>query len=409
MDDQICRLRGVVQHYAWGGFDFIPNFLRLLVKENIPYAEYWLGAHPSAPSDVELPDGTSIFLDAAIKQLPLKFLGEEVYNRFGELPYLLKVLDVSEMLSIQVHPGKEEAGKGYDREELEGVLLDAPHRNYKDRNHKPEVMVALSDFWLLHGFKPHEDLLHTLQHTPGFGGLLNVYEQSGYYGLYKHVMEMPQQEANELLSPLVEDAFKSDYQKHEPGYWVKKMYKGKMPSSAIDRGIFSIYFFNIVNVKPGEGIFQQAGVPHAYLEGQNIELMANSDNVLRGGLTPKHIDVPELLKHTKFEGIIPKVLRGELAHEVENCYNCPVQDFGLTMVKLSDEKNYSSSSYSAEIILVTEGAVTAGGKEFISGEAFLLLPGTDYTAHAKVDSVFFKAFVPKLSAEKQTGEGGISF
>lgn len=394
MKDQILKLSGTVQHYAWGGFDFIPELLMLVVKENKPYAEYWLGAHPSSPSDVEMLDKTTMFLDAAIHQLPLKFLGEDVYNRFGELPYLLKVLDVAEMLSIQVHPTREEAAKGFDREEAAGVPIDAPHRNYKDRNHKPEVMIALSEFWLLHGFKQHDVLVKTLERVPQLNQLMKVYEKESYFGLYKHVMEMSQAEADSLLAPLVQNALTGKWKKDEPEHWVSRLYKGKAPHN-VDRGIFSIYFFNIVNLQRGEAIFQAAGVPHAYLEGQNVELMANSDNVLRGGLTSKHIDVPELLKHTRCEGITPHVMKGDAAQEGERVFACPVEDFGIAHLQFRQGQQYTASSYSAEILLVTKGAVLVEDREFSSGQAFLVVPQSDYTILAKEDAIVFKAFVPR--------------
>ncbi|MBC7588692.1 MAG: mannose-6-phosphate isomerase, class I, partial [Chitinophagaceae bacterium] len=153
--NKILQLKGKVQHYAWGGSSFIPSLLHIDNAENKPHAEYWMGTHPSAPS--ELFDGAaSISLDQFIQQNPIKVLGEKVFKQFKALPYLFKVLDVNDMLSIQVHPSKAEAEKGFDAEEAAGIPLNAPNRNYKDSNHKPEIMVALSEFWLLHGFKSKE-------------------------------------------------------------------------------------------------------------------------------------------------------------------------------------------------------------------------------------------------------------
>ncbi|WP_207492542.1 mannose-6-phosphate isomerase, class I [Aridibaculum aurantiacum] len=397
MKDQIFKINGAVQHYAWGGFDFIPSLLRMARKEQKPYAEYWLGAHPSAPSDVELPDGTSIFLNAAIKQLPFKYIGEKVYERFGELPYLLKVLDVREMLSIQVHPTREEAIKGFEKEEAAGIPIDAPHRNYKDRNHKPEVMIALSDFWLLHGFKPADELVATLQQVPSFKELVAVFEKEGYFGLYKHVMEMPQDAADAMLGPVVKEALAGTPPKNDPAYWVAKLYNGNAPVDGFDRGIFSIYFFNIVQLHKGQAIFQQAGVPHAYLEGQNVELMANSDNVLRGGLTPKHVDVPELLKQTTFEPIHPYVQGGVVKEGGERIFDCPVEDFGISMFSLENGKAYTATAFSAEIFLITQGSVSVGEQQFSAGEAFLVAAETEYTIVANEDTEAYKAFVPKLA------------
>ncbi len=394
MKDQICKLVGTVQHYAWGGFEFIPSLLNQPNVDHKPFAEYWLGAHPSAPSEVQLAAGTSIFLNDAIAQLPFKFVGEEVYNRFGGLPYLLKVLDVKEMLSIQVHPTKEEAEKGFEREEAAGIPINAPHRNYKDKNHKPEVMVALSDFWLLHGFKPEAELRKILQSVPLFTGLENLFERDGYYGLYKHLMEMPQSDADKMLRPLVLQALAGDSDRSTPEYWVRKLYQHNVPASNFDRGIFSIYLFNIVHLKPGQAIFQGAGLPHAYLEGQNVELMANSDNVLRGGLTPKHIDVPELLKHTHFDTITPQILDGVALDENERNYPLPSKEFGISQVSLTIGQQFSGRSYSAEIFIVMDGTVSVDGQVFEKGDAFIVTAEESYTLTTPDSALLYKAFVP---------------
>jgi mannose-6-phosphate isomerase len=390
---KIFKLQGKVQHYAWGGYEFIPELLGFNNSDHKPCAEYWMGAHPSASGQLETEEGLQSWYDL-IQQDRLEHLGEEVYQNFGELPYLFKVLDVNEMLSIQVHPTREEAKKGYEREEAEGVPVTAPHRNYKDKNHKPEVMVALGEFWLLHGFKKEEELQRVLETVPEFNFLSKVFAEDGYYGLYKMVMEMPQEEVDELLLPLIEREITSPPAREEPGYWVSKLYNGVLPAANCDRGIFSIYFFNIVHLKEGEAVFQGAGLPHAYLEGQNIELMANSDNVLRGGLTPKHIDVPELLKLITFERTEPNILTGEVSVTGEIDYPLPVEDFAISAIKLQNGREYVSKSKSAEIYLVMEGEAHCDHITCKRGEVFVVLPGEEYTVRGIEDSVLYKAFVP---------------
>lgn len=397
---KIFKLKGKAQHYAWGGYDYIPNWLNIDNTEHKQYAEFWMGAHPSA-SSVLVDGDNEVALYAAIKQNPATYIGQQVFDRFGELPYLFKILDVKDMLSIQVHPSKGEAVKGYEAEEAAGVLLHEPHRNYKDRNHKPEVMVALSEFWLLHGFLGKDELLDVLQNTPEFGGLDDVFNTAGYKGLYQYVMELPQDEVNQLLTPLVERELKArqggKLQKHQPGWWVSKLYLEDGITGDIDRGVFSIYFFNIVKALPGEAIFQGAGMPHAYLEGQNVELMANSDNVLRGGLTPKHVDVPELLKHTIFEGTVVNIMRGERKGEGEVIYNCPVPDFGITKIALTAGQQAIGTSQSLEIIVVMDGTLQVTGVNTVhakKGEAIAILPGEDYTLTTGSNVLAYKAFVP---------------
>ncbi|RYZ27358.1 MAG: mannose-6-phosphate isomerase, class I, partial [Chitinophagaceae bacterium] len=150
----IYKLKGVVQHYSWGGTDFIPQLLGVSNPEQKPFAEYWLGAHPAAPAILE---SLNLSLHQFISNHPKEALGDQVAPKFGSLPYLFKILDVKQMLSIQVHPSKVAAEEEFEKENKAGVAINAPNRNYKDSNHKPELMYALSDFWLLHGFKKKED------------------------------------------------------------------------------------------------------------------------------------------------------------------------------------------------------------------------------------------------------------
>ncbi len=396
--DKIVRLQGKVRHYAWGGFEFIPSLLGIKNDQHQPFAEYWMGAHPSATSEVAIGE-KPVSLYELIRTDPAAMLSEKVYQRFGELPYLFKVLDVHDMLSIQVHPSKIEAEKGFDAEEAAGIPLTAPHRNYKDRNHKPEVMVALSDFWLLHGFKSKQAIEKVLDAVPELKVFQPFFKKEGVKALYQFVMEMGQQEVNSVLAPLVRRALRrkqdGELDKNQPDWWVAKLYAGKTETGDIDRGVFSIYFFNIVSVKPGEAVFQAAGIPHAYLEGQNIELMANSDNVLRGGLTPKHIDVPELMKHTLFEEVVPVVMTGHPVLTGETVYPCPVPDFGISRIELSATVSYNNQASSIELMLVTEGGAVINNSLVLKrGEAVALLPGATYTIHASGYCTLFKAFVP---------------
>jgi len=395
--NKIFKLNGVIQHYAWGGNTFIPDLLGVENTSDKTFAEYWMGAHPSASAILETSDGPVSLIDIINKD-PETVLTKAVYDRFGELPYLLKVLDVKQMLSIQVHPTKEEAEKGFEAEEVAGIPINAPNRNYKDRNHKPEVMVALSDFWLLHGFKEKTLLEKTLADVQEFNILLPLFKMDGYQGLYQFVMELGQQEVNSFLMSVVKRVIRQkkdgELVKSDPGWWVAQLFEGVDQIADIDRGVFSIYFFNIVNVQPGEGVFQGAGLPHAYLEGQNIELMANSDNVLRGGLTPKHIDVPELLKHTIFEGIVPNILIGNEIRIGEKSYPCPVPDFAISKIELAGKRAYSNTTEGLEVLIVTAGGAILNNSIVLKrGEAICLLPDAAYNLESSGNCTLFKAFV----------------
>lgn len=399
--NKIFPIKGIVQHYAWGGFSFLPELLQEENTANEPWAEYWMGAHPKAPS-IDLDNNKN--LKALIDADPVGTIGEQVQKRFGELPYLFKVLDVKDMLSIQVHPSKTEAEKGFDAEEKAGIAISDAKRNYKDRNHKPEVMVALSEFWLLHGFLPEDKLVKVLEDVPEFHSLVSVFDGNNYKALYQHVMELPQAESDQILLPIIQRELQKKHdgelQKNDAGWWVTKLYENEPPTINIDKGIYSIYFFNIVKANPGEAVFQAAGIPHAYLEGQNMELMANSDNVLRGGLTPKHVDVPELLKHTLFQPVHPNVMKAASDTAVETVFSCPVPDFGLSMLQLEKGQSYSSTSSSLEIFFIIEGAVTIADSTTTvvlkRGQAAAILTATNYSLNASEKAVVFKAFVPQI-------------
>jgi len=401
LKNKIYKLKGTVQHYAWGGYDFIPSLLGEPIVTQQPWAEYWMGAHPSA-SSLLIEDNNTISLYDAIINDPEKTLGSAVFNEFGELPYLLKVLDVRDMLSIQVHPSRSEAIKGFDAEEAAGIPINAPNRNYKDRNHKPEVMVALSEFWLLHGFKEETLLERVLEDILEFNVFIPLFKKEGIKGLYQFIMEMSQEDIDHLLHNLVkkEISRKRNHAltKDQPGWWVAKLFDHADSVKNIDRGIFSIYFFNIVKVEKGEAIFQGEGIPHAYLEGQNVELMANSDNVLRGGLTPKYIDVPELIKHTSFTGIKPVVMKGNSIDGLERNYPCPVADFGINRIELAGNNTFGSVTHALEIVLITEGAcvIDDGNTNLVlkKGESAAIFPNHSFKIVSSGYCEIFRAFVP---------------
>lgn len=383
----IFHLKGTVKHYDWGGTHFIPELLDLPNETHKPFAEYWMGIHPQGISTIDIPDG-----------------GCRPLTQWTEsLSYLLKILDVKDMLSIQVHPSKKEAEKGFTYENAAGVPIDAPNRNYRDDNHKPELMLALGDFWLLHGFKPVEELLDTLMHVEELRDLLPLFNTNGYAALYRHVMEMPQEEVNHILKPLVQKIVplynQGKLKKGEEDHWVARAAITFDKGENIDRGIFSIYLFNIVHLKKGEAIFQDAGVPHAYLEGQNVEIMANSDNVLRGGLTTKHIDVNELLTHTKCEATWPDIMEGVTVGK-EKLYKTPVPDFELSSFELNKDESIELNPVSTEILLLLNGElhVSATDNEPVilkKGKiSAVLLPGQSVTLRADSHCLVFRAKRP---------------
>ena len=384
---------GVIQHYAWGGYSYLPELLHKSNPQQKPWAELWMGAHAKGPGQVH---GSEHTLDELIARKPATLLGGKVAERFGDrLPFLLKILDVREMLSIQVHPTKEAAEEGYAREERDGPARDAPDRNYRDDNHKPELGVALTDFYLLHGFRSAEAIRGTLTGIPGWSDLLETFDSEGTKALYARVMETGQDEIDRLLQPLVKQLAQGSYTRDEPAFWAQRAIEQYTKDGHHDRGMFSIYWFNLVHLKPGEGIFQDAGIPHAYLEGCCIELMANSDNVLRGGLTPKHIDVPELLDNTRFSPVAPHVLQLEPAGGHWQTYPTPAPDFRLLRSTITRGSSIDVDTQSgAAILLLLEGALSGGGVALDDqARTSFVAAGSSLTLEAAADSTLFLATV----------------
>lgn len=368
--EKIIKVKGVFKHYDWGGKSFLPNLLHRSNEEGKPYAEYWLGS--------------------------------DLHNEAGNLPYLFKVQDVEKMLSIQVHPTKEAAEEKFKEENEKGIPLDAPHRNFKDKNHKPELLSPLSDFYLLHGFKPADKLIALLNTVPELKFLLDEFRNGDYRRLYTKVMTMPQADVNRVLSPLLNGIIplyrEGKLEKSDEHFWAARAALTFNTPDKIDRGIFSIYLFNIVKMQEGEALFQNAGLPHAYLEGRTMEIMANSDNVLRGGLTPKHIDVKELLEHTSFEPTVPNVITGSTEDTHEEIFKTIAEDFQLSRIIIEPHRGIALNAAHADIYFVYDGigSVTADEEvtDFRSGDALLVTP--EIVAHFASDTkaVLYRATVP---------------
>jgi len=382
------KLHGVHRHYDWGGTQYIPQLMQLKNDQNKPFAEYWMGAHASAPAIIDTDQFGSIALDQLLQK----------DKSLGNLPYLYKILDVASMLSIQVHPNKSDAAIGFEKEEKAGISLTASNRNYKDKNHKPEVMVALSDFWLLHGFLAPALMQKRLNEFQPFKGLVNAFANDDYKNLYQHFMQLETADSDAILIPLLEEAVASvkngSVNKMHPHWWANKYYQGVVPSAHVDKGIFSIYILNIVFIPKNHGIFQGAGLLHAYLEGQNIELMANSDNVLRGGLTPKHVDMNELMQHVLFKPTYPAVMEGTPINPTEVNYPCPVSDFGLSKLAIKAGDSYTIHTQSIEMLLVMEGQMELQGQIYQAGEVALIKPEQAISIGSSKGVLIFRSFAP---------------
>ena len=285
----------MIQHYAWGATDVIPELLGR-EPDDRPVAELWIGVHPGGPSVLADESRT---LSELIASDPVGMLGAPVAERFGGLPYLLKVLAIEHPLSLQAHPSVEQAVRGFESER--SLPMDYPARNYRDSNHKPEQVCALTDFVGLCGFRPVEqtaELLETLRAPVLLGYRARLLAQGGLRDVVTDLLTATPTRITAILAELLPAAERISQAagawSAETGWLVRlgAEYPG-------DRGVVIAALLNLVHLAPGQSMFLPAGELHAYLHGVGVELMANSDNVLRGGLTPKHVDAAELLSILK--------------------------------------------------------------------------------------------------------------
>ncbi|MFF9178076.1 mannose-6-phosphate isomerase, class I [Streptomyces sp. NPDC003236] len=363
------RLDNTVRPYAWGSTTAIPHLLGV-EPSGEPQAEMWMGAHPGAPSRTAR--GTLVeVIDAG----PERELGAAAVAKFGpRLPFLLKILAAGAPLSLQVHPDLRQAEEGFADEERRGIPVDAPHRNYKDANHKPELICALTEFDGLCGFRaPAEaaDLLDGLgvDSLKPYVDLLRAHpEDAALREVLTAVLSADPQEMAHTVAEATAACTRlgGDY---APYAGLAHHYPG-------DPGVIAAMLLNHVRLQPGEALFLGAGIPHAYLDGLGVEIMANSDNVLRCGLTPKHVDVPELLRVVRFEAGDAGVLRPEASPDGEEVYETPIDEFRLSRFALSEGGSaHDLTLDTPQILLCTAGSVQAGEHGLAPGQSVFVPAG----------------------------------
>jgi mannose-6-phosphate isomerase len=375
-------LENPIQGYAWGSRTAIAELLGRPSPSAGPEAELWIGAHPKAPSRIVAPAGLGT-LDHAIANDPVGILGREVCDHFGnELPFLLKVLAAAEPLSIQAHPNHDQARRGWERENAEGVPADAPHRNYRDSNHKPELVCALTPFVALKGFRPLAEIARNLesvarpQVAPELGRLAREQTPVTLRAFFARLMTLEPEEQAPLLEHAAGEAGR--HRERDLAWeWVARL----LTRHAGDVSVLAPLYLNVVTLAPGDALFLPAGELHAYLEGTALEIMANSDNVLRGGLTPKHVDVPELLATLVFEGWAPEVLKPTEARPGERVYRTPADEFELAILDVEpDRPSVPRPGRGVEILLGLTGAT----RLLAGGQATPLGPGRSVLVPAAV-------------------------
>ena len=381
----MIRLTNTAQHYAWGSKTAISDLWGLPATSE-PVAESWMGTHPSAPSRVMTEDG-QVGLDVFIAADAQAALGPDVLARFGrQLPYLLKLIAAERPLSLQVHPDLEQARRGFAAEEAAGIPLDARHRNYRDRNHKPELVYALTPFEALCGFRaPHRgaavlagldaplarqlhDLLVGQRSTQGIRAAFTQLLEPATRPAPAEVRAVAQACAARLAegSPCP----RSDQ--------VVALLANAYPG---DPGVVTSLLLNPVTLQPGEAMYVPAGGVHTYLHGLGVEIMASSDNVLRAGLTPKHVDVDELLATVDYVPTAPVRIAPEVFHRATRVFYAPVDDFELSVTTLENDLVQPLPGRGPRILLCLDGELSlvssGGGRITLCRGESLFAPACD--------------------------------
>jgi mannose-6-phosphate isomerase len=378
-------LRNSVRPYAWGSRTTIAELLGREVPAPHPEAELWMGAHPG-DSSVIAGDGRSLL--ELVESDPAGQLGAETVARWGaRLPFLLKILAAEEPLSLQAHPSAAQAAAGFALEEAAGIPRDAPTRNYPDPTAKPELLCALTEFHALAGFRdPHRTvaLLRAIQ-TPGLIPYVDLLAAQpngeGLRALFTTWITLPQP-ALDSLEPELLDACVAHVRAHGEFERECRTILQLGESYPGDAGVLAALLLNRLVLRPGEAIFLPAGNLHAYLSGAGVEILANSDNVLRGGLTPKHVDVPELLRVLDFSYGDMTVSCGErIGHR--RVYPTPAPEFELTRLEwpAADLEEVHLPGGLPQILVCTRGCLDArtdgAGELTLPRGASVWIPASD--------------------------------
>lgn len=354
---QAHLLAGAAQNYAWGSVSWIPELMGAEPTGD-PVAEVWFGAHPKAPTMV-VDDGAASLADL-IAQDPDHHLGARCVERFGpKLPYLVKLLAAAEPLSIQLHPSIAQAREGCAREDAAGIDRLAPNRSFRDDNHKPEMIVAITDFEALVGVRAVAETLDLLRSLAvrELHELAGQLTTDGVGSTLETILTMPADAAASMVTAMIAGCNATDASDRwaaEAELLVRLDHK--YPG---DRGVLTAALLNRVVLTPGEAVFLDAGNLHAYVHGFGVEIMANSDNVLRGGLTPKHIDVQALLEIVDASPLNPQLQSP--ASPIAG-YVTPVPEFTVTRFASPDNTMCWDEGPRVVLSVGAEAVVTVGAQ-----------------------------------------------
>jgi mannose-6-phosphate isomerase len=397
---KIAFLKNAIQPYAWGSTTAIQQLLGIANPSALPQAELWMGAHPKAPSLVETGEGW-LPLDAVIRRCPNDVLGPKVAVSFDRtLPFLFKVLAAAAPLSIQAHPGRELARVGFERENRKGLAIDDPQRNYRDPHHKPECICALTPFSVLYGFQPPATILEKIRmlcpqelkvEIAAFAAHCSA---AGLKQLFGRLLALGPEKRRRTVAEAVAAAARS---RDEALEWIPTLAR----CYPDDVGALAPALMNALRLEPGQALFLSEGVLHSYLEGTAIEIMANSDNVVRGGLTPKHVDLPELFKVVRFDSHDVQLVRTEKQDTTETLYRTPAAEFALSSIQLrAGDTFFSRPARNVEIMLCIAGTAVfhetapAGRAVEIARGSSVLIPAAAPPYRLTGPATVYKATVP---------------
>jgi len=397
--DRIRRLRNPIQNYVWGSRTAIADFLGRPSPASEPEAELWMGAHPAAPSEVER-NGAWVKLPDRIAADPEAALGSDLIAWHGpKLPFLFKLLAPERALSIQTHPNAEQARRGFERENAAGLALDDPRRNYRDPHPKPELIVALTRFDALCGFRPVQQVaagFTELALSSLADAVAALRSKPDAEGLRRFVEDLLTRTPDEQRQ-VAEQARSATRTARAPEHsWVQELAR-QYPGNI---GVIAPLLLNLITLEAGQGLFLAAGELHAYLRGLGVELMASSDNVLRGGLTPKHVDVPELLSTLTFRLAEPEILEAQPVGPGVAIYATPAREFQLAVLRPREGAPIEvRAGHGVEILLATVDPVQIHERE--ASEPIELEPGAAVFVPAAAggyriegEGVVFRAGVP---------------
>ncbi|MCD6204539.1 MAG: mannose-6-phosphate isomerase, class I [Candidatus Marinimicrobia bacterium] len=397
-----------IQHYNWGSKNreaFIPQFLGIAPEKDIPYAELWMGAHSNAPSKIDV-EGNLIPLNELIHRFPDIILGKPVAARFdNKLPFLLKVLSAAEPLSIQAHPSKRQAE----------LLHKTDPAHYPDDNHKPEIAIALDSLTVFAGFATYSKIRKTIEKYPEILQFFGLEVQSDIFTkdrlskkqqidkirqLYQSFIHLAQTKTELYEENVAALATRLQSKKSRPEARESLFLKAWEKYGNHDLGLFQIFFLRLIYLRAGEALIINPGLPHAYIKGNIIECMANSDNVIRAGLTPKYQDIPTLTKILDYSPNTVQIIKPEtIDNEIQ--YPAFTPDFSISKITFGSASRKFTTEKKIELLLAVEGngAIQWGNAELrllLHKGQSVIIPAavTEYSIISDKSLSIFKVQVP---------------